>query len=239
MTETLQEYESQLSEVIEMLEADPNEESLLQLKKDLLLLISETKQSGQPQPEEAPAPHQGSSLTNKTTEHEIQEPPSTTEISAVGGEDGATPNQNENNSKISSSSTTTKSTTAAPQKKTKKSKKSNSVPSTFEIPTHLIPLDSDTEAERNRKRRAIKTLKSKWRERVKESTTTKKQKSWQDFVGKGQKKRKNGSKGSTWKGVANVGGSIFKTEDGVNARVGVIGSGKSMTEFGERKRFKM
>lgn len=110
-------------------------------------------------------------------------------------------------------------------------KKGNTVPSTFEIPTHLVPLESDTEAERNKKRRAIKTLKSKWRERLKESTTTKKQKSWQDFVGKGKKKRK--------KGVSNVGGSIFKTEDGVNARVGVIGSGKSMTEFGERKRFKM
>jgi len=116
-------------------------------------------------------------------------------------------------------------------KKSKKSKTQPLIAASFEIPTHLVPLPSDTESERNKKRRAIKALKSKWRERVKESNTTQKQKSWQDFVGKGKKKKKPG--------VAKVGGSIFKTEDGVNARVGVIGSGKSMTEFGERKRFKM
>merc|ERR1719410_2671062 len=43
-----------------------------------------------------------------------------------------------------------------------KSKKKK-VPSEFSTPSHLIPLASDTEGERNKKRRTPKALKSKWR----------------------------------------------------------------------------
>lgn len=234
----MSEYENQLAEVKEMLESDPNDESLLQLRDDLLQLIAETREHSD-----------GTHIDNSSTLQEQMVSPQFVSISAHNESNSTLEsnkielnpvNNSTNNTNADGTAThsppeekaapQTSKDSAAPVKKLKKSKKVSTPSATFEVPTHLIPLESDTEAERNKKRRAIKTLKSKWRERVKESTTTKKQKSWQDFVGKGKKKRKPG---------VNVGGSIFKTEDGVNARVGVIGSGKSMTEFGERKRFKM
>jgi len=231
--DTLAEYESQLAEINEMIEAEPSDE-LLELKQDILRLIAETKEQGTKESTTTVTESNGketqaadADLASAPIEQSIEIPADTND-QTTASDHSHSRNKTDADSYPTSNKTDE---TVAVSKKNKKSKKANSVPSTFEIPTHLVPLDSDTEAERNRKRRAIKTLKSKWRERVKESTTTKKQKSWQDFVGKGKKKRK--------KGVKNVGGSIFKTEDGVNARVGVIGSGKSMTEFGERKRFKM
>ena len=81
----------------------------------------------------------------------------------------------------------------------------------FEIPESLLPKPDDTEAETNKKRRAVKKLKSKWREHKKEVESTKKQQSWQSF----QKKRSNNKS------------SIFATQQE-----------KSMTEFGARKRHK-
>jgi len=103
---------------------------------------------------------------------------------------------------------------AAPPKKKLKIKD-------FEIPEHLKPKEGDTEAETNKKRRAVKKLKNKWREKKKEVESTQKQQSWQSFQSKKKRKDK----------------SIFATQEGSNARVGVI-SANSMTEFGERKRHK-
>lgn len=238
MSEALVEYQSQLAEVEELLEADTNDESLLQLKADLLLLIQETQSHDESQGasnEENTAGHNAALLITK----DMVEPPSPENNSSIAltaavhagvtTEEQEETKQNSKNDDSYNAESCNKDTNKSEKKKSSKKSKATKVPSTFEIPTHLVPLESDTEAERNRKRRAIKTLKSKWRERVKESTTTQKQKSWHDFMGKTKKKRKPG--------VSNT--SIFQTEDGVNARVGVIGSGKSMTQFGERKRFKM
>jgi survival-of-motor-neuron-related-splicing factor 30 len=105
-------------------------------------------------------------------------------------------------------------TTQAPKRKLQNVKD-------FEVPAHLVPLETDTEAEKNKKRRAIKTLKSKWREKKKEFESSKKQQTWQNF----QQKKKRKDK------------SIFATQDGDHAKTGVI-SGGSMTEFGPRKRYK-
>ena len=108
------------------------------------------------------------------------------------------------------------------------------MPSEFEIPTHLQPVPSDTDAERKKKTRAIKALKSKHREKTKEVETAQKQKSWQDFVSGGKKKKKR-------KGVTGGEGSIFATEDGVQARTGVIGGGGgrgTVSGFDDRKRHK-
>ena len=234
MSDELTEYESQLSEINEMLEADPNDESLLQLKEDLLSLIDNTEKN------------LGESLGNSNPSNTAT---SDVKQGNVGDKDTVANTENKIESQSSnfpqpeaSAISTSEDNHASGFVSSKKTKKNKIVvPTSFEPPTHLIPLESDTAAERSRKRRAIKTLKSKWRERVKESTTTKKQKSWQDFVSMKGKKSKSGKKRKALPGVAKTmtGGSIFKTEDGVNARVGVIGSGKSMTEFGERKRFKM
>jgi survival-of-motor-neuron-related-splicing factor 30 len=133
-----------------------------------------------------------------------------------------------------SSQTTSNETTAAaattnnePEKKKKKKKKSESQPQTFELPNHLIPLDSDTPAQKLKKQRAAKSLKSKFRAKQKEVEATKKANDWKSFATKTKKK---------------VGSSIFSTEEGVNARVGVVSGGGSrgMTEFaeGEKKRHK-
>ena len=123
---------------------------------------------------------------------------------------------------------------AKTERKKKKKSKKDAPPSEFEIPTHLQPLPSDTDAERKKKTRAIKALKSKHREKTKEAETAQKQKSWKDFVSGGEKKKKR-------KGVTSGEGSIFATEDGVNARTGVIGGGGgrgTVSEFGDRKRHK-
>merc|ERR1712151_242102 len=76
--------------------------------------------------------------------------------------------------------------------KDKDKAKKMKVPSEFSAPSHLIPLASDTDAEKNKKRRTLKALKSKWRERVKEKTSEKKRKSWKDFNNK--KRKKSGTK---------------------------------------------
>jgi hypothetical protein len=113
------------------------------------------------------------------------------------------------------------------EKKKKKKKKSESQPQTFELPNHLIPLESDTPAQKLKKQRAAKSLKSKFRAKQKEVEATKKANDWKSFATKTKKK---------------VGSSIFSTEEGVNARVGVVSGGGSrgMTEFaeGEKKRHK-
>lgn len=93
----------------------------------------------------------------------------------------------------------------------------------FEVPVHLVPLESDSEAEKNRKRRAIKALKSKFREEKKTVDIDKKKNSWQSF----QKKTKGKIKEK----------SIFSTSDG-DGKVGVSSSGRHMTSFEDRKRFK-
>lgn len=56
---------------------------------------------------------------------------------------------------------------------------------------------------------------------------TAKASSWKSFVNKGVKKGKKGfSKGE----------SMFKTPDGVDGRVGVVGSGRGMTEYDDSVR---
>ena len=104
--------------------------------------------------------------------------------------------------------------------KVKKSKKQKKVKD-FVLPDHLVPNDGDTEAQRNKKRRAAKALKHKWRIQKKEIESNNRQKSWQSF-------QKKSSSSST---------SIFATKEGLNDRVGVV-SKKQLTEFGARKRHK-
>ena len=116
-----------------------------------------------------------------------------------------------------------------PHKAAKKSSKKQKKVKDFVFPEHLIPNDEDTDAERNKKRRAAKTLKNKWRLQKKEIESNNKQKSWQSF-----QKKSSGSGGASSNSSS---GSIFATKEGVNDRVGVV-SKKQLTEFGARKRHK-
>jgi len=130
-----------------------------------------------------------------------------------------------------SQSNTTAETTSATineEKKKKKKKKSSATEEsqTFELPQHLIPLESDTAAQKLKKARAAKSLKSKFRSKQKEVEATKKANDWKSFATKTKKKSS----------------SIFSTEEGVNARVGVVSGGgmRGMTEFerDQKKRHK-
>lgn len=212
----LAEYESQLADVNEMLSADPNEESLLKLRDDLTELIALTK----------------SELSGGgTSQHEAAEKPPSVPEKESAVEEGPAQAYLSSTQSTGEATETNASVSAAAVTKKKKKSKGTSVAETFEIPDHLKPLPSDTDAERKRKSRTVKALKSKWRERKKEAEGIEKQKSWQDFMGK--KKKKGGSKRER---------SIFATEEGVNAKVGVI-SGTSgvrgnMTEFDGKKRHK-
>jgi survival-of-motor-neuron-related-splicing factor 30 len=115
--------------------------------------------------------------------------------------------------------------TASKKEKPHKAKKSSSKKlkkvKDFVLPDHLVPNEGDTDAERNKKRRAAKALKNKWRLQKKEIESNNRQKSWQSF----QRKSSSSS------------GSIFATKEGLDDRVGVV-SKKQLTEFGARKRHK-
>ena len=128
--------------------------------------------------------------------------------------------------------TTTNTATAAgttqqpPEKKKKKKKKKDEavLDAKFELPSHLVPLESDTPAQKIKKQRTAKALKSKFREKQKEAQHAKKQNDWKSFATKTGKRKKGGGIG---------GSSIFSTEEGVDARVGVVSGGgrRTMTGF--------
>lgn len=129
----------------------------------------------------------------------------------------------------SSSSTTTAAAAAAfadtTKSKTDKKKKKTEELGEFVLPAHLIPNEADNEKEVNRKRRAAKALKSKWRAKKKELESESRKQSWQTFQKK-TSKRKGGAEDS-----------MFSTKEGVDDRVGVS-SKKQLTDFGARKRHK-
>jgi survival-of-motor-neuron-related-splicing factor 30 len=193
MTEQLAEYESQLADVIDLLEASPADESLMNLKADLEELIAITKQSFAAGQAEEAIHGEGQSLAS-ALDAAASKAVSTAVLDDL--EHAPTPS------------------VEPPKKKAKVSKE-------FDVPKHLIIIDTDTEAEKNRKKRAVKALKSKWREQKKQAESEKKQKSWQNFS-----KKKVKSK------------SIFSTSDSTDAKVGVVSVSRTLTDQGERKRHK-
>ena len=230
IAEQLQEYESQLADVEALLQATPDDPSLVSLKTDLIDLINITRQQ------------QGETLHPLPTTPTVPESISTGSVNvfdraleaAVGksvgrDEQDVDVSTNENTKSFAETIIDASNdadqltvplsidtvTGAEPAKKKQKLFKAE-----FEVPQHLIPLETDTEAERNKKQRALKALKSKWRESKKEMESTNKQKSWQSF----QKKTKVKS------------ASIFKTGD---SAVGVVSAaGRQLTDFASRSRHK-
>lgn len=250
MAEQLAEYESQLADIEALLEADPSDESVQKLRADLVELIALTKSelasaaagAGTTGDDEVAAGSAAASSAGDTGEAlELPPPPVPVpdSVPAAVAAVAAVPEQYQIPATVGDGGATAAPTTEeaaaalAKAEKKKKKKKKDAAISEFEIPERLQPLPSDTDAERKKKTRAIKALKSKHREKTKEVETAQKQRSWQDFVSGGKKKKKR-------KGVAGE-GSIFATEDGVQARTGVVGGGGgrgTVSGFDDRKRHK-
>ena len=224
--EQLSEYQSQLSDIETLLADSPSDESLLKLKCDLLELIELTKEQAlqQSSKEDVVGEDQtnGEADLNQTAADQSAHGGAGIESESYVTKNDATVQQNFLSNSTSSVASTELATDSSAKMKTdtskeskatkskisiKKSKKILSKP--FEIPAHLIPLDSDTDAERKRKKRTVKALKSQYKATQKTVESEVKQQSWQDFNKKKKKKRGDG-------------GSIFKTEDGIGARTGVI-----------------
>lgn len=273
----LQEYQEQLTEVQQLLQVSPQDESLQTLQADLLELITITAQQIQQQQQHLPpaplhhpdgghnTPHEEKLPSSFLLEKALTEAVETSVgvvdngytaasrrhdeavgVSVGSGHDptvGATYGDDYQvvgyaTSNMATTTTITGATAetttvtgaedgtfvdhaqdAIPSSSTKKRK---TVMKDFEIPPHLIPLDTDTEAERNRKRRAIKSLKSKWKERKKDEESAMKQKSWQSF----QKKKKLKET------------SIFSTGED-DTKVGVVSAGgRQLSTHEQRKRHK-
>jgi hypothetical protein len=158
---TIEEYESQLADIETLLEESPNDDSLLKLKSDLLELIKLTKE------EEG----EGSD----SLAHDQLELSSVTKtINASSELDNVIASLPDE---------------PIPVETTKPVKISK--PKTFEIPPHLQPLPSDTDAERKRKKRTLKALKAKHKSAEKEYESTKKQNAWLDFSKKKTKPKES------------------------------------------------
>jgi survival of motor neuron-related-splicing factor 30 len=216
LEEHIQEYESQLADVDALLHASPGDPSLLALKSDLLELLSITRQSALCSTAASDEPNAPSSVFDLALEAAVETSVGREVASASEAPAAASfaDTVQEAAAEAASIPTTIDTAKEAPKKKSK------SVKAEFEVPQHLIPLDTDSAAERSKKQRALKALKSKWRESKKEVESAMKQKSWQSF----QKKKKLKSS------------SMFKTGE---AAVGVVSAaGRQLTDFGERKRHK-
>lgn len=207
----LKEYESQLADIEELLEADPTDESMLKLKSDLVELIALTKEDGG-------ADEENDEPATEAANFEVPVPAIATETAVEVQSTDVEPALAVAAATQSFSIPPAAAVTSGEEPPKKKLKKVKD----FEAPAHLQVQEGDNEKEINRKKRAIKALKSKHRAKKIDYESTKKQQSWQNFSKKkGSKKKK----------------SIFATQDGAHAKVGVV-SGGSMTEYGERKRHK-
>lgn len=214
----LREYETQLADVEALLQATPDDPSLLSLKSDLSELLKITRESLPAEEAEEAAAGGGEAAVapvsvSASATGTASADPTSSNSAETSGMAAANAYAAAIDDALKRTEAPTESTAAEPAKK--KSKKIKD----FEVPEHLIPLDTDTDPEKKSKYRALKALKSKHREKKKEQESEKKQKSWQSFHKKKKKKDK----------------SIFATQDG-STKVGVVSAGRNMTEFGERKR---
>ncbi|CAI5727337.1 unnamed protein product [Peronospora destructor] len=102
----------------------------------------------------------------------------------------------------------------------------------IKIPENLQILPSDTEAEKDRKRKRMRAIKSLNRHKNIDNERNIKQHDWKAFQYKAKKK---GIK----KGVSGVlskrGSSMFASPETVHGRVGVVGSDQGMTNFSDAR----
>jgi len=96
-----------------------------------------------------------------------------------------------------------------------------------EVPENLKILPTDTDSVKQQKKKKIKSIKSHNRSVEKDLVQNKRQNAWQSFQAKGAKKKVIG------KFVGRQRESMFKTPEGDVGKVGVVGSGRGMTDFVE------
>jgi len=105
----------------------------------------------------------------------------------------------------------------------------------MEIPEHLKIVPTDTEAENLKKKKRVKAIKNHNRMNAFDVERKTKQQGWQGFQKKIGKKRVSGSMAGKFKNKQ----SIFASPNDVDGKVGVVGSGKGMTDFEQRKKYKL
>lgn len=98
------------------------------------------------------------------------------------------------------------------------------------IPENLEILPTDTEEEKRKKYKKLKSIKNKNYHIQQELQVKEVQQSWQKFVSKGAKR-------PLLSGIGHK-TSIFTSSDDSSSKIGVVNSGKGMTNYGDRKRFK-
>jgi hypothetical protein len=92
------------------------------------------------------------------------------------------------------------------------------------LPTSLKITPTDSVQVRKMKKKGIKSLKNEHRKIQAEEQRNKRKAQWQDFQNKGKVSKK-----------AKKSDSIFQSPDTIEGKVGVVGSGKKMTEFKVQK----
>lgn len=213
---SLQEYETQLAEIEQMLAASPDDPSLLSLKSDLLELIAATlgTSAEDATTTDAPAP------AAEATADSQQEPPAL-EWNTVNDDKNSTTQSSDNplaqTTTTAAAAPTNASTTITTTTKPKKKKKSaNAV---FTIPADLKIHSNDSKFQVNRKKRAQAALRKQHESQQASQQATKKQQSWQAFA----QRKKTGSS------------SMFQTD--ASAKVGVVGQ-RRLTKFEGPKKHK-
>jgi hypothetical protein len=104
-------------------------------------------------------------------------------------------------------------------------------PGGYKIPESLQLVTGDTEEVIAAKRRKIHALKNQQKDGLKAQKDVSKANSWQKFNKKSSARSKTGFLTGKSKD------SIFKVPEHLDGRVGVVGSGKGMTDFGDRVKF--
>jgi survival of motor neuron-related-splicing factor 30 len=98
----------------------------------------------------------------------------------------------------------------------------------FQIPDHLRLKRSDTEKAKLQKRKKVKGLKLQYKVKQQEIESKARQSTWTDFTNKANSQKQGHFAFKT-------GESIFKSPDTITGKVGVIGSGKQMTQYDANK----
>lgn len=105
----------------------------------------------------------------------------------------------------------------------------------IKVPENLQILPTDSEAEKDRKRKRLRAIKSLNRHKTIDNERNLKQNDWKSFQHKAQKKQVKGASGV----LSKRGTSIFASPETVGGKVGVVGSGQGMTTFQDgRKKIK-
>lgn len=242
LLEQVQEYESQLEQIDLILQDDPENEEYLGLKKEIEQLIDDVKSVLSDKKEEIkkPVPEKSSGLV---VPKDVDVSKLAAElglfvglkVKALWPEDGSYyianidgiysdgilvkyEGYNTSGKVLPEHIKIIEQKVAFDPSVTKKPESSSSLVLDM-VPKHLRPLPTDDEKTREAKKKKIKAIKLKAKIEKTQYETNQSKLSWQNFLKKNSNK-KAGSKRE----------SMFRTSESTQSKVGVIGSGKGMTE---------